>query len=127
MLNNKILLALPSVVIGFVIFFLSSLQKPFYEINQFALEDKLAHLFVFFVFGVSLLLPFSHRILQGKVEKKVILIVIIIGLLYGAIDEIHQAFVPGRVCDAIDWIADALGIILAIFLRVPILNLFFKK
>jgi VanZ family protein len=29
--------------------------------------------------------------------------------LYGASDEIHQAFVPGRVCSLTDWLADCLG------------------
>lgn len=28
---------------------------------------------------------------------------------YGAVDEIHQYFVPGRDCNAWDWVADTLG------------------
>lgn len=127
MFKNKILLTLPSIVVGSLIFFFSSFQKPIIELNQFALEDKLAHLLVFFVFGISLLLPLSHRILQGKDEKKAIFHIIIIGLFYAGIDEIHQAFVPGRVCDVTDWIADALGVTLAILFRIRILNLFFRK
>lgn len=127
MFRNKIFLTLPSIAIGILIFFFSSLQKPFIEINQFALEDKLAHLLVFFVFGISLLLPLSQRILQGKEKKKTIFLIIIIGLFYAAIDEIHQAFVPGRVCDLADWIADTLGVILAVLLRAPVLKLFFKR
>lgn len=34
---------------------------------------------------------------------------LIFGSFYGATDEIHQIFVPGRVCDLADWITDTLG------------------
>jgi len=35
---------------------------------------------------------------------------------YGATDEFHQRFVPGRSCDVADWIADTAGAALAILL-----------
>ena len=35
--------------------------------------------------------------------------------LYGAGDELHQAFVPGRSADAADWLADTVGAALAVF------------
>ncbi|HEX8275193.1 MAG TPA: VanZ family protein [Longimicrobiaceae bacterium] len=38
-----------------------------------------------------------------------------IGCLYGASDEIHQAFVPGRSADPADWVADALGVLAGTF------------
>lgn len=34
--------------------------------------------------------------------------------LYGAGDELHQAFVPGRSADAADWLADTLGAAVAV-------------
>jgi VanZ family protein len=34
---------------------------------------------------------------------------IAIGSLYGASDEIHQSYVPGRTPDLLDWVADTLG------------------
>jgi VanZ family protein len=36
---------------------------------------------------------------------------IAIGSLYGASDEVHQSFVPGRTPDPADWVADTLGAI----------------
>ena len=36
---------------------------------------------------------------------------IAIGSLYGASDEVHQGFVPGRTPDLMDWVADTLGAI----------------
>lgn len=37
-----------------------------------------------------------------------------LALIYGVSDEIHQAFVPGRVPDAFDLVSDALGAALAL-------------
>lgn len=39
--------------------------------------------------------------------------VVLMGLggLYGALDEWHQSFVPGRTPDATDWLADVAGVI----------------
>jgi VanZ family protein len=36
--------------------------------------------------------------------------------LYGVSDEIHQAFVPGRSPDVLDWAADTAGALLALYL-----------
>ncbi|HEU4885956.1 MAG TPA: VanZ family protein [Longimicrobium sp.] len=38
-----------------------------------------------------------------------------LAVLYGASDEIHQMFVPGRSPDVMDWVADAAGVIAATF------------
>jgi VanZ family protein len=35
---------------------------------------------------------------------------------FGALDEVHQGFVPGRSQDAMDWVADAAGAALAVVL-----------
>ena len=29
--------------------------------------------------------------------------------LYGLMDEVHQAFTPGRIADPLDWLADVVG------------------
>jgi VanZ family protein len=38
------------------------------------------------------------------------------GIVYGATDEIHQAFVPGRTPEFLDWVADSAGVLTAVFL-----------
>ncbi|MBI5509243.1 MAG: VanZ family protein [Deltaproteobacteria bacterium] len=42
-------------------------------------------------------------------------------LAYGASDEVHQMFVPGRNPDVFDWLADAVGVLTVAFLvsRAP--------
>ncbi len=37
-----------------------------------------------------------------------------VAAIYGASDEYHQSFVPGRSADVIDWIADVIGILAAL-------------
>lgn len=41
---------------------------------------------------------------------------LLITLLYAASDEVHQAFVPGRYADVRDWLADAAGAAVAVWL-----------
>lgn len=38
----------------------------------------------------------------------------LVASLYGIVDELHQSFVPGRVCSVADWVSDALGAALAV-------------
>ncbi len=61
-------------------------------------------------FFLALFLNFS--LVKGK-ETKFIFIVILISLLYGVTDEIHQYFVPGRNASVSDVGIDFVGIILA--------------
>lgn len=62
--------------------------------------DKLAHAFYFFVF----------TFLLYRYAGFPLAVVIVLGLLVGAADEIHQSFLPGRVAGWADWLADAAGV-----------------
>ena len=48
--------------------------------------------------------------------RRALLVSAAIGLasLYGASDEFHQLFVPGRLCDPADWLTDTLGAALGV-------------
>lgn len=37
------------------------------------------------------------------------LVAIACASLFGVTDELHQYFVPGRMCDPLDWLVDTLG------------------
>ena len=37
---------------------------------------------------------------------------ILICMVYGAIDELHQIYIPGRYASVGDWIADVLGVLI---------------
>ena len=70
--------------------------------------DKVAH---FSIYG--LLATLTVRAGRGRWAPWVALAAV---SLFGVIDEWHQSFVPGRSCDAADWVADTLGAALAIAL-----------
>lgn len=44
-------------------------------------------------------------------QRRWLLVVAAVGVasLYGVTDELHQSFVPGRLCDPADWLTDTLG------------------
>lgn len=41
---------------------------------------------------------------------------VLLASLYGVSDEVHQAFVPGRSADLLDWLADTAGAAVAVSL-----------
>jgi VanZ family protein len=66
--------------------------------------DKLVHFLAFGLLGTVIL-----RALRIERAWLRALVVAAIASLFGASDEIHQAFTPGRSCDVLDWVADTLG------------------
>ncbi|MFN7957973.1 MAG: VanZ family protein [Holophagaceae bacterium] len=70
--------------------------------------DRLAHATVFAILAWALdLALWSNRADLPLYRRH--LLVFGLGLAFGAADEWHQGFVPGRSCELGDWMADALG------------------
>jgi len=77
---------------------------------DFFSADKLAH---FLVFG--LLATACFRALGGKFHpnaRSLIAVLLVAG--FGAVDEIHQSFTPGRSMEFDDWLADLAGAVVAV-------------
>lgn len=70
--------------------------------------DKLAHILAYATLAVSVALLFPHKQYRDFFWKT-IFIVFFITILYGALDEFHQSFVPGRDMSVWDWLADMVG------------------
>ncbi len=66
--------------------------------------DKVVHFAEFMVLGILLSLPLVHR-----TSFRPALWVWGICVCWGALDELHQVYVPGREPDVLDLCADALG------------------
>ncbi len=64
------------------------------------------HLIVYAILGVLLFGAFLH---ETPNPPRALAYVVLLASFYGVTDEIHQAFVPGRVPDVADWGVDPLG------------------
>ena len=73
-------------------------------------ETIVYHFVVFFALCFFL----EISIVNGRFENKnLIFLAILLTVYYGISDEIHQLFVPGRVCDVVDVAIDSLGALAA--------------
>lgn len=106
---------LPPLLWAGLIFWNSSQSDITVPVALFPHTDKLIHGGVYFILAWLII-----RALLIYLPKKTFcthaIITTVLGLVYGASDEWHQFFVPGRSCDILDWFADAAGILLAVFI-----------
>jgi len=73
---------------------------------RFPFSDKVAHAGLYAVLGVALAWGRSR---SAKPVAHVLLLTL--GALYGVSDEWHQMYVPGRIPDVADWLADLFGLL----------------
>jgi VanZ family protein len=99
---------LPALLWAALIFALSS--RPTLATPRIAGIDKVAHFGAYAVLGALL----SHAGIRSGVPAVPLLA---LGVLYGASDEWHQSFVPGRSPDVADWGADVLGVAAGLLLH----------
>lgn len=100
-----------SLLITFLIaIFIFSISSLTFEGTSagFGWKTILYHFVVFFLLAFFLL----PALVQGK-SKNFILLSIILAILYGVSDEIHQLFVPGRNCSFSDIMVNSAGILSA--------------
>ena len=67
--------------------------------------DKVAHFFLYGVLGAAL--GWGQRVSPAAIPHWVL---VAVGIAYGAIDEWHQSFVPGRSPDPWDFLVDLAGV-----------------
>lgn len=95
-----------------LIFWLSS-QTALPTPMLFEHQDKLHHFSAYFIMGILAWRLVTDYITQ---PKTIFLISLCFCSLYGASDEWHQSFVPGRQADILDWVADSIGASIALLL-----------
>lgn len=67
--------------------------------------SSIAHFCVYTVFGALL----ANALRCHMPLRRACLVAIACASLYGVSDEFHQLFVPGRMCDPVDWMVDTAG------------------
>jgi VanZ family protein len=73
--------------------------------------DKLIHCVEYFVLGIVL-----YRWLKEEFEIKttfLLILTVIIGSVWGILDENYQRLIPGRNSDFWDWVLDTIGVSIA--------------
>ncbi len=72
-------------------------------------QDKIEHFIAYGLLAFLLTLALYFQKKFTLLRSKAFLFAFIFILAYGAVDELHQLFVPGRICDIYDWLADSIG------------------
>ena len=101
----------PAILWAAVILTLTSIPKLSPPDLGFDAEDKLAHLLVYFIFGILMARAYLRDHTQGI--QSLLFKATLVALLFAVFDEFHQLFIPGRVADVFDLSADILGIFIA--------------
>ena len=94
----------------------SSLAAPQFPLSLFPLRDKGVHTTEFAALAF-LLAHACLRTFDRPTRFRVALAGGFLAVLWGFLDEVHQAFVPGRSADVLDLVADSIGASLGLSAR----------
>ncbi len=94
-----------------LIFLISSVSYPPQPLPLKGYAPIIEHMFEFGILGFLLYTSFK---INKNTQRNAFILAVSAAILYGISDEIHQAFVPGRVPDLADVLADSIGAIIAI-------------
>ena len=94
-----------------LIFAISSMSQPPLPVPKFEwlTIDKLYHFIEYAILGGLLAWAFVKAKPPVVPAQTIWVLAAVISILYGASDEWHQTFVPGRFATLADWVADMLG------------------
>jgi len=103
---------LPALLWAALIFTLSSIPRLTPPPVGLRLSDKVYHFIEFAIFGLLLMRALSYY--YGPAGRLTALRrAVLLGILWGVLDEFHQLFVTGREAGVMDALADAGGILAA--------------
>jgi VanZ family protein len=109
--KEKVFYAATTLLIAIIIFYASTITGTGLESPKFNLS-VIYHFGIFFMFTFFLTLLLKDK----RLNKKKILIILLISLVYALSDEFHQLFVPGRFASIADALIDLGGSICSIIL-----------
>lgn len=104
---------LPSLFIMAVIFYFSNLPGDHLAVPLLFGSDKLLHFAAYGVLAASLLYALWTE--EEKTARRPYVLTLIICLLYGISDEVHQSFIPLRYASVWDVVADFLGALFVVW------------
>lgn len=108
---------LPPLLWAGVILFGTSLPQEAVPV-QTARVDKYLHFGIYTVFSFLL----TRQISDITTRWRAAAIAVVFAVVFGALDEWHQRFIPGRSTELADWQADSLGAVVGALACVAILR-----
>ena len=108
---------LPPLLWAGVILFGTSLPQEAVPV-QTSKIDKILHFSIYTVFSFLL----TRQISEITSRWRSALIAVVLAVVFGALDEWHQRFIPGRSTEFADWQADSLGAVVGALGAVAILR-----
>jgi len=119
---KNILRKAPAVLVMIALFTLSTLpgNDPF--LNSVDISDKIKHFVAYFVLGVTFCMWIPNKKWLARPFAYSSFIVFLC-TLFGASDEYHQTFVPGRSGDLYDLATDFAGGVVAVFVYFLIVRI----
>jgi VanZ family protein len=124
--KRKIWLVYIPLTLYWIILFTAT-TLPGDQLPNLHVSDKVEHFSAFFILAVFLNLALIYQRKSYLLFKHAIIVTIFICLSYGAVDELHQIFVPGRYADVRDWLADSTGVVFGVLVLNLVKNLFNYK
>jgi len=112
--NNFLKYWLPVYIYAGVIFYISSVPGPLPRVG-IPFFDKLFHIGEYALFGLLCCRALRNSSPQLLIENFKIFGIIIV-ILFGILDEYHQAFIPGRDFSIFDIFSDAIGGLIGVFI-----------
>jgi VanZ family protein len=107
--HRKRLVYLPLIIYWIILLIATSIPTDDFPRVLLTVGDKLKHFIAYFILGGYLTVAFSVQEKIPLLRKHFILGAILTATIYGLVDEIHQAFIPGRFYELLDWVADIIG------------------
>ncbi len=99
---------LPPVLFAALIIFVSTMSSVSPPSLGVTWTDKIYHFGEYFVYGLLIFRAFPN-VQESPKRKSYYVLLFLFGLVYGAIDERLQYYIPNRDSSPYDWMADAIG------------------
>jgi len=97
---------LPVIFASLFILILTSIPKIPQPHTQIHFLDKIAHFLIYFLWGYSITIVWRTRKTRTNLSFVIVLLIIV---LFPALDELHQYLIPSRNPSILDWLADLAG------------------
>ena len=105
--HKKKLIYIPLIVYWIIL--LTATSLPGNDVPDLHISDKVEHFSAYAILTVFLTFTVLLQNKYQMLKKHAYLLTVLLVSIYGALDELHQLYIPGRSCDIMDWTADTLA------------------